>query len=115
MTPNIFFALINLGSALLIVAAAIPLVMGKVGMNRVYGVRIRKSFESERNWYAINAYGGRQLIVWSIPLIVAGIGCLFVPIGDQNKDLVAILLGVVPISLCVVGATINTLVFARRL
>jgi hypothetical protein len=115
MTPNILLALINLGSALLIIAAAIPLVMGKVGMNRVYGVRIRKSFESERNWYAINAYGGRQLIAWSLPLLLAGIASLFLPIDEHNKDLMAMLLGVGPILLCVVGATVSTLRFARKL
>ena len=29
-------------------------------MNHLYGIRIKKSFESEDSWYKINEYGGKQ-------------------------------------------------------
>ncbi len=58
--------LLNIGTAALMVALSIPLVFRKIPMNRFYGVRIPKSFSSESNWYEINAYGGRQLIFWSM-------------------------------------------------
>lgn len=43
-------------------------------MNRAYGVRIPKAFESEHHWYAINAYAGRLLLVYG--LLVAAFGVL---------------------------------------
>jgi hypothetical protein len=43
-------------------------------MNRAYGVRIPKALESAHNWYAINAYGGRLLLVYG--LLVAAFGVL---------------------------------------
>ena len=53
-------------------------------MNHLYGVQIKKSFESEDNWYKIYAYCGKPLIIWSICMFLAGLFCLFVPIIDQN-------------------------------
>ena len=71
--PNIIVAAANVGSALLFIALAIPLVRGKVRMNRLYGVRFRKSFESDELWYKINRYGGWRLIQWSVVLLVLGL------------------------------------------
>jgi hypothetical protein len=51
---------------------AIPLVFGIVPRNRVYGVRIPKAFESDSRWHAINAYGGRLLLVYGILLAAFG-------------------------------------------
>lgn len=63
--------------ALLVIGISIPLVYNKIPMNRLYGVRFKQSFASEENWYKINAYGGRQLIMWSIPLLLLGVASLF--------------------------------------
>lgn len=53
-------------------------------MNKIYGVRFKKAFESEDTWYKINHYGGKQLIIWSIPLLIIGIMTFFIPIeGSQ--------------------------------
>ena len=114
MEPNGVFGLINIGSALLIIAVSIPLIMRKVKMNYFYGIRIKKSFESEENWYAINAYGGKQLVIWSIPMLLAGALCFFIPITYRNKDVMSFVLGVVPISVCIAIAVIRILVYAKR-
>lgn len=113
MEPNVVFGLTNIASALLIIGVSIPLVKCKVKMNHFYGVRIKQSFASEENWYRINAYGGKQLILWSIALFVAGLACFAVPIADQNKDFIAILLGICPIAICIGGAVIKIYVFSR--
>jgi len=42
-------------------------------MNRLYGIRIPKAFVSESNWYAINAYGGRILVVYGVALLAFGL------------------------------------------
>ncbi len=44
------FALVTIGMALFIAALSIPLILRKVPMNHVYGVRFRASFQSERHW-----------------------------------------------------------------
>ena len=89
MEPNIIFGIINIACALLIIGISIPLVKHKIKMNYLYGIRIKKSFESEDSWYKINEYGGKQLIIWSIPMILVGLICFFVQIDDTNKDLLS--------------------------
>jgi len=72
----IIFGDLQLG--VIIFATSWPLILRKVPMNQVYGIRIRASFESEQRWYDINAYGGRQLASWSLLLIGAGVAGIFV-------------------------------------
>ncbi len=88
---NITLGSVNLGFAVLITAICIPLVKRKIRMNPWYGVRIPKSFESEENWYNINAYGGKRMILWALlPALVgirrllptAGFGCEWNSIAD---------------------------------
>jgi hypothetical protein len=55
---------------LLAMAVAVPLVLRKVPMNRAYGIRIRKAFTSERNWYLVNAFGGTVFLVFGAFLVV---------------------------------------------
>jgi hypothetical protein len=44
----------------LLFGLSLPLVLRKVPMNDLYGIRIPAALESEQRWYDINAYGGRQ-------------------------------------------------------
>ena len=111
MSPSIVLGFTNLIVGILIILVSIPLVLGKIPMNPVYGVRFKKSFASEENWYKINAYGGKQLIVWSLPLIGLGIACFFLPPGGNPVWLT--LIGCAP--LIVVVPAIQSYFFARRL
>src|SRR5436309_1866622 len=81
-------------AGLLIIVLAIPLVSGGVGRNRLYGIRLRQSFQSDDAWYAINRFGGKQLIVWAVPLIPVGIACLFLPL--QSHPGLALTIGLAP-------------------
>lgn len=60
------------GLGLLFVCLSLPLILRRVSMNRLYGVRIAKAFESEANWYAINAYGGRVLAAAGAAIAAVG-------------------------------------------
>ena len=63
------------GIGLLLVATSIPLALRRVPMNRWYGVRTRKAYVSDENWYAINAFGGKLLFVLGLfMLAVAWVG-----------------------------------------
>jgi hypothetical protein len=113
--PNVKFGLVNIGTAILIMALSIPLVLRKVKMNGIYGVRIPKSFSSDANWYEINAYGGRQLIRRSVLPLLTGIACFFLPANSVNQELAPLLLGVAPMMLVVLMALVRILRFARAL
>ena len=107
MKPNIVFGLVYIGCALLLICTSIPLVLRKIKMNHFYGIRIGKSFQSENNWYDINAYGGKELIVWSLPIILAGLISFVITLP--------FFLIIVIIPLCVLIAVIRILVYANRL
>ena len=65
--------IVHIAAGLLVIALAIPLILRRVPMNHVYGVRIRQSFESDEAWYDINEYGGKWLLAYGIVLVVYGI------------------------------------------
>ena len=115
MKTNMIIGLINIGGALFIILLSIPLIKRKIKMNYLYGVRIRKSFESKENWYKINAYGGRQLVIWSIPMIIAGPVCFLIPINDPNQILLPLVLGVGPVMICIIMAIIRIMAYAKKL
>ena len=60
---------VHVGLGVAITFGSIPLILRKVPMNPAYGIRIKKSFASAENWYAINAYGGKLFAVFGIVLL----------------------------------------------
>lgn len=69
---NIVLGIGHVSVGFLIVMISIPLVQRRISMNKLYGIRFKKSYTSEVNWYKINASGGKQLITWATPLILFG-------------------------------------------
>jgi uncharacterized membrane protein len=92
----------------ILIAVSIPVYLGKIKMNRYYGFRIGKAFESEENWYLINRYGAKALMCWSGVIVAIGIACLF--IEPQSVLTVANLT-----FLSVIVPIILTFRYARRL
>ena len=113
--PKVMLGVFNIAIAILIVALSIPLVMRKIKMNRFYGIRIPKSFSSETNWLEINAYGGKQLMLWSTLPLVAGIICFFVNVENANRGIAPLLLGVLPVMLMILIVLVQTVRFANKL
>ncbi|HXH37001.1 MAG TPA: SdpI family protein [Thermoanaerobaculia bacterium] len=64
---------VHCGVGALVTVLSLPLVLRKVPMNRAYGVRVRKAFTSESNWYDINAYGGKLLLAYGLALVAFGL------------------------------------------
>lgn len=64
---------VHLGMGCAAIMLSLPLILRKIPMNRVCGIRVRQAFASERNWYAINAYGGKWLLALGLQLIACGI------------------------------------------
>ncbi|GAB4368060.1 MAG: hypothetical protein Kow0042_09020 [Calditrichia bacterium] len=97
--------------AMLIIGLSIPLVKRMVPMNNFYGIRFAKSLESEENWYRINEYGRRQMIRWSIPILVLGILSFFLPL--QGNDPLIFVITAVPLIIFI--PVIKSYRFARKL
>jgi uncharacterized membrane protein len=107
MNPETY-ALINIGIAILIAALSIPLVMRKVPMNRVYGIRFPQSFKSKAAWYEINEYGGKALLIAALLILLFGIfGLILKP---HNYSLV----GTVVLVVSVIAACLTSYIKARQ-
>jgi hypothetical protein len=92
---------------------SVPLILRKVPMNRVYGIRIRKAFVSQQNWYEINAYGGKLLLIFGLSLLAYGwISISFTPPPPSSPWTPVFLL--IPLLLIVPLLAMIT-AFARRL
>ena len=72
-------------ASVVFILISIPLLKRKIPMNRWYGARFKKSFESEENWYRINAYSAKQVMVWSIPLLIIGMVTFFLPLEGNAR------------------------------
>ena len=83
MTPHTILGLSHILIALIVFILSIPLFRGKVSRNFLYGIRTSKALESDENWYKINKYGAKQLMIWSIPLALIGFAVLLVPIKND--------------------------------
>ncbi len=71
--------IVHLAAALVGVVASVPLMGRRVRMNRWYGVRIPEAFASEERWFAINHYGGRLLLIWSLAIAATAAAGAFLP------------------------------------
>ena len=79
-------------------------------MNKWYGVRVPKSYSSEKNWYQINEYGGRLLLYWSVVIILIGIISLILPPLDETMKTT---LSLVPLLLLV--PTVQIFIYSNKL
>ena len=93
------------------IALCIPLLTDKIPMNRWYGIRFRKSYESEEDWYRINRYGAQRMILWSVIIIVIGLLALFVPLS--SKGVLQLVMFCAPLILFI--PVIESWLYARKL
>jgi len=57
----------------LFASLSLPLWLRLVPPNAFYGVRLPSTMASEKRWYDVNAYFGKQLFIWSLAVVGAGI------------------------------------------
>lgn len=81
-------------AGLLCAGLSIPLLLGKIKRNRLYGARFRQSLASDDAWFAINRFASKQFLIWSVPLVAIGIVALFLPL--KSHPAMAIAVAVVP-------------------
>lgn len=84
-------------------------------MNKIYGIRIPIAFESDENWYMVNRYGGKALLVWSAPVLLIGIGLVVAHYFRPTAAADLLLVNVFWFTpLLILGAVPQTLRWAKR-
>lgn len=112
---HLFFGIVYILCGLIFILVSVPLVQRKIPMNRLYGFRFAKSYASDANWYRINAYGGRQMIRWSVVLIFAGVVTLLFRVPGVSDGAPQLALTLLPILLCTIVPIALTLRYAGSL
>jgi hypothetical protein len=64
---------VHIGIGLLLAVFSVPLIQGRIPRNCWYGIRTRKAFSSEENWYAVNGYGGKLFLAFGVFLFAFGV------------------------------------------
>ncbi len=102
--PVLPISTVLIGLGLMTGAVSLPLLFGKVPPNRFYGVRLRASFASEQNWYSINRFGAKRLLLFSAEVIALGLLCqslsrppFWLPISFLFVTLLLLWIAIVPI------------------
>jgi len=110
---NLVLNLTSIGSGLLIVLLAIPMILRKLRPNRIYGFRTRKTLSNPDIWYPANRAAGFAMVVAGLSMIVVT-GCLMLFWKDISLDT----LGLVQLALWTVtigGMTICSFIALRKL
>jgi hypothetical protein len=66
-------------SGLVLAGISIPLVLGKIPPNGLYGFRVKKTMENPDIWYPVNAYSGKWLLATGLCMVLAAIGFAVIP------------------------------------
>jgi hypothetical protein len=108
-----FVVAICFGSAILLIAIAVPLWLRRIPPNLLYGVRFRSTLADDAVWYEINARAGRNLFgIGSGYLLLLAFALAFGHTWSWQLRLL------VPTALLVIALIFNTLLLhaaGRRL
>lgn len=71
--------LLFLFSGLFLAGISIPLILGKIHPNGLYGFRVKKTMENPEIWYPVNTYTGKWLLIVGLILAIVSIILYFIP------------------------------------
>lgn len=97
-------------AGLVMLLAAVPLWMRLVPMNSLYGLRLASTMISDDRWYEANAYLGKKLCAWSVPVLAAGVAGFYQLPRHQDDYAWAAL----ALTLTAVAAVVVSVVFWLR-
>ena len=100
------------GASLFVLLGCIPLWQGRVKMNRIYGMRVPRAFESDPLWYEINRYGGKLFVIWSAAILGIGLLSILIPYPDDGP--LPLIVALTPPFLYVVAA-LQIYLYSRKL
>jgi hypothetical protein len=73
------FLLLFIACGAALIAMSVPLVLGRVPPNQLYGFRVRRTLAQPEIWYPANRYSGQLGAALGLILIVAAVGLYCVP------------------------------------
>jgi len=74
----LLLGLFTVGGILLSVLA-LPMILGRIKPNGLYGFRLRRTMENPEIWYPVNRYSGFCLLGCGLATFAAAIGLIFLP------------------------------------
>ena len=104
--------ILDIASASLLIAISLPLLLRAVPPNPYYGFRLAPAFDSDRVWYAVNAYAAKWMIAAGACVLLTAIPLYFVP--DLSIDVYALACLAALVIVLAPGVVLN-LRYARRL
>jgi hypothetical protein len=93
--------IVFLASGAVLIGISIPLILGRVGPNRWYGFRVRRTLQDARVWYAVNAYSARWLLGVGAAEVIAATVLYLVP--DLDVAAYALIVGGVTVAALILG------------
>ena len=101
MAPTTLLLILFLVGGAILIGISIPLILGRVGPNRWYGFRVRRTLEDPKVWYPVNSYSAWRLLGVGVAEIVAATALYFVP--DLDVAVYASIVGGVAVAGVVIG------------
>lgn len=77
--PMITLLIVFIASGLVQVAVSVPLILGWIPPNGLYGFRVRRTMQHTGIWYPVNKYCGERLLLTSLLLVLAAVGFTHIP------------------------------------
>ena len=71
--------ILYIAAGLLLVALSIPLLLGKIRPNPVYGFRVPATLNDPDLWYAVNKFAAKRLVAAGLGILAPAIGLYFLP------------------------------------
>jgi hypothetical protein len=71
--------ILYVASGILLSVLSVPLILGRVPPNPLYGFRVASTLDNPDLWYAVNRYSGRRLLVVGILAVAGAVGFSWIP------------------------------------
>jgi uncharacterized membrane protein len=84
MNEKLFLLIFFVAAGALLSGLSVPLLLGKIRPNPIYGFRVPKTFSDPEIWYAVNRYSARRLLVAGLTMVVAPV--LLYPVPGLSLD-----------------------------
>ncbi|MFO0951253.1 MAG: SdpI family protein [Isosphaeraceae bacterium] len=68
-----------LATSALLILLSVPLLLGRVPPNPLYGFRLSPTLDDPALWYPVNRHSARRMIAAGLSLAAAAVGLTFVP------------------------------------
>ena len=106
------FSLLFAAVGLLFIGLSVPLMLGKVPPNYLYGCRTKETLSEPRVWYEANRVSGKDFALSGVLILVASLVMVVFGQGADPDHVVITLLSV--LLLCVAVAAWRCLTIGRR-